>query len=227
LNFQVKCMLKLIIILYLCMSTAATAAKPPIRYVALGDSYTVGTGAAPDESWPSVITSRLRTQGIPLELEGNLGRNGWSSQDLIDYELPQLRKLQPDFVTLLIGVNDWVQGVNAREFQRHMQYILAELLKIVPDPKHILVITIPDFSVTPAGSGFAFGRDVSQGIKEFNQAIITEAQRYGLRIFDLYPLSQAMGLDPSLIAPDGLHPSAKGYAQWADAIEPEVVPAVQ
>jgi len=196
------------------------AAQQPIRYVALGDSYTIGTGAQPDESWPVLVTSRLRSQGIPIELAGNLGHNGWTSQNLIDGELPLLQALKPDYVTLLIGTNDWVQGVDARLFQQHVEYILGELLKIIPDHGHILIITIPDFSVTPTGRQFSYGRDVTQGIKAFNQILLQLAQRLHIKTIDLYPLSQKMGQDLSLIAPDGLHPSAKGYAQWADLIEP-------
>ena len=191
-----------------------------IRYVALGDSYTIGTGTQLEQSWPALSTSRLQKKGFYIELVGNLGRNGWTSQNLIDYELPQLKELKPSFVTLLIGTNDWVQGVDAQTFQKHMEYILRELLKIVPDSKHILIITIPDFSVTPVGKEFSHGRDIAQGIKEFNQIIIKEAQLHGIKTVDIYPLSQTIGQDPSFIAQDGLHPSAKGYAQWTDLIEP-------
>jgi len=204
------------------LSSAVFAAQKSIRYVALGDSYTIGTGAQLDESWPAVITARLQNKGIPIKMIDNLGRNGWTSENLIDYELPQLRQLKPDFVTLLIGTNDWVQGVDGQVFQKNIGHILGELLKTLPDPKHILVITIPDFSVTPAGKQFANGRDISQGIKEFNKILVKEAQAHGLKTVDLYPLSQTMGQDVSLIAQDGLHPSSKGYAKWADLIEPVV-----
>ena len=201
-------------------SWAFAADKTPIRYVALGDSYTIGTGAPLDESWPARITTRLRKKGFPIELVGNLGHNGWTSQNLIDDELPLLKELNPSFVTLLIGVNDWVQGVDAQTFQRHLRHILEELLKILPNPQRILIITIPDFSVTPMGKQFSQGRNIAQGIKEFNQIIIKEAQLRGVKTVDLYPLSRTLGLDSSLIAQDGLHPSAKGYARWADLIGP-------
>lgn len=201
-------------------SWAFAAEQPSIRYVALGDSYTIGTGAQLDESWPVLSTIRLQKKSFPIELVGNLGRNGWTSQNLIDYELPQLKELNPSFVTILIGVNDWVQGVDTSTFQHNAGYIFDEVLRILPNTQHILIITIPDFSVTPTGKQFSNGRNISQGIKEFNQIIIKEARLRGLKIVDLYPLSQKMGQDYSLIAQDGLHPSAKGYAQWADLIEP-------
>jgi acyl-CoA thioesterase-1 len=215
-------MLKQILTLHLCMisSWAFAGEGPSIRYVALGDSYTIGTGAQLNESWPALCTSRLQEKGFSIGLAGNLGRNGWTSQNLIDGQLPQLIVLKPDFVTLLIGVNDWVQGVDAATFQGHLQLILDVLLKILPSPRNILIVTIPDFSVTPTGKQFSNGRDIARGITEFNQIIIKEAQSRGLKTVDLFPLSQAMGQDPSLIALDGLHPSAQEYAKWADLIEP-------
>jgi lysophospholipase L1-like esterase len=204
------------------ISSAALASERSFRFVALGDSYTIGTGAQLNESWPVVITARLQSKGVPISLVGNLGHNGWTSQNLIDNELPQLKQLNPDFVTLLIGANDWVQGVDAQAFQKNVEYIIGELLKTVPDPKHILVITIPDFSITPTGKQFSYGRDIARGIKEFNQVLIKTAQSKSIKVVDIFPLSQTMGQDPSLTSPDGLHPSSKGYAKWADLIEPAV-----
>lgn len=203
-------------------SWAFAADETSTRYVALGDSDTIGTGARLEESWPVLCTTRLQKKGFRIELVANLGQNGWTSQNLIDDELPPLKELKPNFVTLLIGVNDWVQGVDAPTFQRHIEYIYDELSNILPSPKDILIVTIPNSSVTPVGIQFSHGRDIAQGIKEFNQIIIKEAQLRGLKAVDLFPLSQTMGKDPSLIAQDGLHPSAKGYAQWADLIEPAV-----
>lgn len=215
-------MLQSLLLLCLCMTSSAAPASRPLRYVALGDSYTAGTGASGEESWPAVVTARLQKKGVAIELAANLGHNGWTTQDLIDYELPTLRKLAPDFVTLLIGTNDWIQNVNAKTFQQHLEYILDELVKIVPDPKHILLVTMPDFSVTPSGGQFAFGRDISQGLKEYNRIILQEAQKRGAVTVDLFPFSKMMDRDPSLTSADGLHPSAKGYAAWADLIEPVI-----
>ena len=202
------------------ISLPVFAARPSIRYVALGDSYTIGTGATPDQSWPALVAQRLQNKNIPLELVANLGRNGWTTQNLIDYELPVLRTMRPDVVTLLIGTNDWVQGVDEKIFQKNFHEILGRILSIVPDPNKILVITIPDFSVMPAGKQYSGGRDIARGIAQFNQGIMSESKSLGVRVLDICPLSQTMGQDLSLSASDGLHPSAKGYAQWADLIGP-------
>jgi acyl-CoA thioesterase I len=198
---------------------ASTLAQSSIHYVALGDSYTIGSGGTPDESWPAVITQRLRKKGIPIELVANLGREGWTTQDLINYQLPVFVKIHPDLVSVLIGVNDWVQGVESPVFEEHFHFILDKVLEVIPDHKKVIVVTIPDFSVMPVGRQYSGGRDISAGIASFDQIIKKEAALHGLKVVDLYPLSQTMGGDPLLSASDGLHPSAKGYSLWADLIE--------
>ena len=116
------------------ISLPAFAVHPPIRYVALGDSYTIGTGAIPAQSWPALITEHLQSKDIPFQLIANLGRNGWTTQNLIDYELPVLKKIRPDVVTLLIGVNDWVRGVDSKTFQNNFHEILGQIRTVVPSP---------------------------------------------------------------------------------------------
>jgi acyl-CoA thioesterase I len=193
--------------------------KEPVRYVALGDSYTIGTGAQLHESWPAVITRSLQNKKVPIELVANLARNGWTTKDVLDQELPALAAAKPDMVTLLIGTNDWVQGVDAGTFRNNFRRILAELTRIIP-AKKVLVMTIPDFSVMPAGPQYSHGRDIAQGLTEFNRIIMEEAQQSSVDVFDLFSLSQSFAQDRSFAAEDGLHPSAKGYAVWAQALSP-------
>ncbi len=198
--------------------TLALAAEP-VRYVALGDSYTIGTGASTNEAWPSIVSARLNEKGVPIVLAANLARNGWTTQDVLERELPVFRELHADFATVLIGANDWVRGVNEEFFEQRFAVILDELLKTLK-PENILVITIPDFSVTPTGREYGSGRDIARGLARFNQIIVREAGQRRIKTVDLYPLSQEMASDPSYISSDGLHPSAKGYARWSDLIEP-------
>ena len=90
--------------------------KEKIRYVALGDSYTIGEGASLDESWPALLTRHLRNEGIDVDLVANPSVTGWTTQDLIERELPVFRKAKPNFATLLIGVNDDNYGDNTGNY---------------------------------------------------------------------------------------------------------------
>jgi len=195
----------------------------PIKYLPLGDSYTIGTGASVKESWPFLLTEHLNANKISCRLLDNPARNGFTTEDLIEEELPVLKKLRPDFVTLLIGVNDWVRGVSKADFTKNLVYILNVIEKEIPDRKKIILVTIPDFGVTPAGKNYSHGRNISQGITEFNAVIQSEAKRRNLVVVDIFEISKKMGEDGSLVAWDGLHPSAKEYAVWESVILPAVI----
>ncbi|MES2591642.1 MAG: SGNH/GDSL hydrolase family protein [Bacteroidota bacterium] len=212
----------LIITIVLNFCHFSTMAQQPIRYVALGDSYTIGTGAKESEAWPVLLTKHLKENKIPIELIANPSRNGWTTEDLIESELPVLDKSKPTFVTLLIGVNDWVQGVDAAKFKKNLIFIIDHVQKQLPDKSKLVLITIPDFGVTPTGANYSGGRDISKGISEFNSIIVSEANKRKLKTVDLFGISKKMGTDVSLVAPDGLHPSAKEYAVWETLIYPVV-----
>jgi lysophospholipase L1-like esterase len=191
-----------------------------IRYVALGDSYTICTGASETQSWPVLLCKHLKEKGVNVELIANPSQNGWTSQNLIDRELPVFDKSKATFVTLLIGVNDWVQGVDAKTFQKNLVKIIDHVQAQLPDKSKLILITIPDFGVTSTGARYSGGRDISKGISEFNAIILEEAKKRNLKTVDIFEKSKEMGKDSTLVAPDGLHPSAKEYAIWETLIYP-------
>jgi len=192
----------------------------PVRYVALGDSYTICEGATKTESWPWILTNHLTDKGITTELVANPSRTGWTSQQLIDRELPVFDESNADFVTLCIGVNDWVQGVDAKSFHDNLIYILDHVQNKLNDKSKLLLLTIPDFSCSIVGPEYSGGRDISKGIAEFNSIILEESKKRNLKTVDLFEVSKEMKNDLSLVAKDGLHPSAKEYAIWEGIIFP-------
>ncbi len=192
-----------------------------VKYVALGDSYTIGTGANPNDAWPVLLTQHLNDAGIKTELVANPSKNGFSTQNLIDMELPVFDKSGAIFVTLLIGVNDWVREVNATTYTKNLIFILDHVQKTLPNKNNILLVTIPDFGVTPQGAYFTNDRDVSKGLTEFNNIIKAEAKKRGLTVVDIFEISKQMKDNTELTAKDGLHPSAKEYALWETLIFPE------
>ena len=197
--------------------------QTPIRYVALGDSYTICTGATEAQSWPVLLTKQLKDSKVNVELIANPSQNGWTSQNLIDRELPVFDKSKATFVTILIGVNDWVQGVDAKTFKANLIKIIDHVQAGLPDKSKVILITIPDFGVTSTGARYSGGRDISKGIAEFNKIILEEAKKRNLKTVDIFEKSKEMGKDNSLVAADGLHPSAKEYAIWETLIYPVAV----
>jgi acyl-CoA thioesterase I len=201
--------------------------KEKIRYAVIGDSYSCGEGATPKESWPAIMTQHLNARGLHVDLVSNPSVTGWTTKDAIDRELPKFVNSNPNFATLLIGVNDWVQGVDEATFRNRFSYLLDQMLAVLPNKKRLLVVTIPDFGVTPTGPKYSRGRNIHEGIMQFNQIAIEEAHKRGLQVVDIFPLSKKMGKDKSLVAKDGLHPSAKEYAEWEKIISPAALELLQ
>jgi lysophospholipase L1-like esterase len=196
-------------------------ATPPsaLRYVALGDSYTIGTSVAASEAWPTQLVGRL---GGRLTLVANLGVNGYSSADLIADELPRLAALRPELVSVQIGVNDVVRGVPESLYAANVDAILDDLLARLP-AERIVAVATPDYTVTPMGASFGDPAQQSAAIARFNDVLSDAAEARGIAFVpDIYEISQAAATDRSLVASDGLHPSGAQYALWVDAIAPVV-----
>jgi len=209
-----------------------------IRYVALGDSYTICEGASWEESWPYLLTQNLNKNGINIELIANPSKTGWTTENLIVTELPVFDSSNPTFATLLIGVNDWVREVSEEQFHKNLNFIIDHVKeklavgnsqsakenigKLPTVDCGLVLITIPDFSVTPEGPKYSKGRNIPEGLKKFNQIIKDEAEKRNLKCVDIFPISQKMKDNPDLISKDNLHPSAKEYAIWEKLIYPVV-----
>lgn len=193
-----------------------------IRYAALGDSYTIGEGVKEAERWPNLMVTHLIENGVEIQIVANPSVTGWTTKDLIDKELSVYRDAKPHFATLLIGANDWVQGVSKDEFRENLVYIMDEMLKELASNKQLVVVTIPDFGSTPEGPKYSNGRDITAGLAEFNVIIHEEAAARKLAVADIFALSQGMKDNAELVGSDGLHPSAKEYALWEEIILPIV-----
>src|SRR3984893_8812410 len=191
-----------------------------VRYAVIGDSYSCGEGAKPSESWPALLTQHLKREGVDVDLVSNPSVTGWTAKDAIDKELPKFVNSNPNFATLLIGVNDWVQGVDELSFRNRLSYLVDSMLAVLPNKKRLLVVTISDLGVTARGHKYSRGRNIQEGIMQFNRIVNEEARKRGLDVVDIFPLSKKMGEDKSLVAKDGLHPSAKAYAEWEKIIFP-------
>lgn len=199
-------------------------AHPALRYVALGDSYTIGTALdSAAERWPAQLAERLRTaDGSPLlELVANLGVNGFTSRNVIDVELPQLARLESQFASLLVGVNDVVQRVPAEMYEANAAAVLDALLGTLA-PSRIVTVATPDYTVTPQGASYGDPATQSAGIRRNNGILERLAAERGIAYVDTFDISLRAGDDRRLVADDGLHPSGAQYALWVDRIAPVV-----
>jgi len=192
-----------------------------IRYVAVGDSYTICEGVAEKDCWPALLTRHLVSSGVDIELTANPSQTGWKVEDAIRDELPAFENANPTFVTLLIGVNDWIHGSGRNKFIANLRILLDRMQKELPRPERLLIVTLPDFSCAPRGEIHGYGRNISRGILKYNAIIQKEATVRGLPVADIFPLSQTFCDQKNMFVEDGIHPSARQYILWEQLIFPE------
>jgi lysophospholipase L1-like esterase len=188
---------------------------PKIRFLALGDSYTIGEKVAPGDRWSNQLSNLLKDEGIQLDVT-IIARTGWTVQELwhgIQADPPQGTY---DMVSLLIGVNDQYRGYPSDGYREDFRFMLGKAIEYAGgDPNRVVVLSIPDWGVTP----FAEGQDtelISLKIDEFNAINLEETKAAGAHYVDVTVISRMVPDDLDLLAPDGLHPSGKMYAMWAE-----------
>ena len=197
-----------------------SAAAEPIRYVALGDSYTIGTSVTEAERWPNQLVAGVRDR-VQLQLVANLAVNGYATDDVLRFELPRLADLRPEFVSLLIGVNDVVRDVPRDRYRRNVEQIFREQLELVPRDR-IVVVSTPDYTRTPRGADFGDPQQQHFAIRDFNDVMTHLCAERGIAFVDVSVVADAAEADRSLVARDGLHPSGAQYARWVELIAPVV-----
>jgi len=191
-----------------------------VRFLALGDSYTIGEAVDERESWPWVVTVRLRDEGLDVADPRIIATTGWTTRDL-DAAITEAAPEGPfQLVTLLIGVNNQYQGLGLEEYREQFANLLDRAVALAGgDLRRVIVISVPDWGAAP----HAEGRDrvaIAEAIDAFNSVARQAASDRGCAFVEVTDLSRlAMGrLD--LVADDGLHPSGAMYALWADRILP-------
>lgn len=225
--------------------TAATTAR--IAYLALGDSYTIGEGVAPEDRWPAQLAAALRERDIALDDPRIVARTGWTTDELsaaIDTEFGEgndrvenggvgVREAGREdrsggamqtfgFVSLLIGVNNQYRGRSVDDYAEQFEALLERAMRFAGGrADRTLVLAIPDWGVTPFAA--QSGRDtarIAQELDAFNAAAQAICARRGVAFVDIAPVARARGAEMAMLADDGLHPSAAMYALWADAALP-------
>ena len=143
--------------------------------------------------------------------------NGYTTDDLIAEELPLVASFRPDLVTLLIGANDIVQGSREDRYRAQVARIHERIRADGPDAR-VIGLPQPDWSLSPAATGFGDPAVIARTIDRFNHIAREEVERAGGGTWiELFPLMREQA-QRRMFAPDGLHPSAEAYAEWAREI---------
>lgn len=197
-----------------------------IRYLALGDSYTIGESVSENERFPVQLAGLLAKEDYPTDVK-IIARTGWTTSELWDGIQKESLKPPYELVSLLIGVNNQYRGYDPNEYREEFRFLLEKAIEYAGgDANRVFVFSIPDWGVTP----FATGQDrarISEEINLFNAINLEESSKAGAHYVDITPISRVAVDEPSLIALDGLHPSGLMYSQWAGLAFPDVLKALK
>jgi lysophospholipase L1-like esterase len=193
-----------------------TALTTELRYLALGDSYTIGEAVDEAGRWPMQLARLLRREGIPVGDPRIIATTGWTTDEL-DAAITAAEPLGAhDFVTLLIGVNNQYRGRDVEEYRTQFAALLWRAIGFAGNrPDRVLVLSIPDWGVTPFAA--QSGRDEAQIAREleaYNAAAQAVCRLRDVAFVDITGVSRARGAEPAMLADDGLHPSAAMYTEW-------------
>jgi lysophospholipase L1-like esterase len=208
---------------------ASGGAQSTPRFLALGDSYTIGEGVAPAGTWPHQLVAILHAQGVAIAEPEILARTGWTTDELS--AAMDAHEFHPAYalVTLLIGVNNQYRGRDPDNYRGEFRFLLERAIALAEgDPRRVVVVSIPDWSVTRFGA--ESGRDrarIAGDIDAFNVAAERICASLHARYVDVTAISRDRGGAADMLAADGLHPSAAMYARWTAAIAPVARAALQ
>lgn len=195
-----------------------------IRYLALGDSYTIGEGVKEGERFPDQLAMDLSNKGFIVQTE-IIARTGWTTDEL--WQGIESGEPTPpyDLVTLLVGVNNQYRGRDLSEYQLEFGLLLEKATTLAGgDPSRVIVLSIPDWGVTPFAQGAAVSSaQIATQIDDFNEVNQALAEKKGARYIYVTGISRQAAGDSSLLAKDGLHPSAIMYAKWIELILPVAI----
>ena len=204
-------------------SGSTSSAANTIGYLALGDSYTIGEGAAEADRWPVQLAAMTRAQGLALAEPDIIARTGWTTAEL-QAAIASSGNHRTDYglVTLLIGVNNQYRGQSIETYKTEFRQLLGTATAFAGGRAgRVVVLSIPDWGQTP----FAAGRDrarIAQEIDQFNAAAQAECQQAGVAYVDITPLTRAAAGDATQFTPDGLHYTGAQMRRWAEKALPVV-----
>lgn len=197
-------------------------ARATPRFLALGDSYTIGEGMPAQDRWPEQLVARLHHDGIRVAAPRIMAVTGWTTQELS--AAMDATHFEPPYalVTLQIGVNNQYQGRSAATYRTQFATLLDRAIALAGGHAgHMVVVSIPDWGVSRfAREQHRDPQRTAHQLDTYNAIARDETQPRGAHWVDITPLSRRLGGQPDMFAADGLHPSARQYARWVKRIEP-------
>ena len=210
-----------IALLFLFVASSLLQAQTPntvtAKFLALGDSYTIGESVLEKERWPVQMAAVLRAGGQKLEDPFIIAKTGWRTDQLKQAILDAKLKNEYGLVSLLIGVNNQYQKKTADSYAPEFEELLNMAVTLAGGKKeNVFVVSIPDYGFTPFGKPKQ--EEITKAIDAFNEVNLKITKRMGIRYVNITDLTREGLSNPSYVAGDGLHPSGAMYTLWVDRI---------
>ena len=197
-----------------------------IHYLALGDSYSAGTGVRMEKSFPIQLANCLQKQTKKKILTQVIAKAGWRTDELKDSLTSSTALSSYDLVTLWIGVNNHYQKKPFSKFKKEFPKLLARAIKLAKgNASHVFVISIPDWGFTPFGEKDG-RKNISKEINKYNDFVSSQAKEQGASYVSIVDLSRESIRDANLVAKDGLHPSGLAYQGFVERVCPSIIAIV-
>lgn len=200
-----------------------TTRNHTIKYLALGDSYTIGQSVCETCKFPEQLQEALRNTNTENSFSLKvIARTGWTTNNLINAINAQNPATDYDLVTLLIGVNNQFQNIAFAVYEKEFAFLVAKSIAYAKGNKaNIMVISIPDYAYTPYGQLSGKFDEISAEISLYNTYTEKYCEENGIAFSNITPITQNGLTNPTLVADDGLHPSETAYALFVQKIAPK------
>jgi lysophospholipase L1-like esterase len=194
--------------------------REQMRFLALGDSYTIGQSVDENQRWPVQLVDTLRSSGLNIEDAEIIAQTGWTTAELMQAIASDDPVGPYELVSLLIGVNNQYRHLDTGEYRVELRELMQIAIQFAGDDAgRVIIVSIPDYGVTPFAQNMDPER-IAEEINNFNAIKREESEKLGLYFIDVTPISRMAADDPTLLAEDGLHPSGKMYSEWVKLIFP-------
>ena len=190
-----------------------------VKYLALGDSYTIGEGVATESSFPFQLYRDLSKLGVSIVKPNFVAQTGWTTVELIAKLNENTSSPTFDLVTLLIGVNNQYRGLPIEQFEQDFKALTQKAIFFTGGrAKTVLALSIPDYGCTPFGA--AKKESIQIEIDQYNEIIKKLSLELGFEYIDITTLSRMYASHPEMLVSDNLHPSSILYRKWVDVLTP-------
>lgn len=197
-------------------SNSSPTQKDTITYLALGDSYTKGESVVWEQNWPNQLVAKLNDTNVLVKNIEIIAQTGWRTDNLQN-AIANQKPAKADLVSLLIGVNNYFQGFSVESFEPEFENLLDTAINYAKGHKEkVFVLSIPDYGYTPFGASRQ--TDISNGLDAYNKVCEKVCKAKGVLFMNITDITQKGLEQPTLVANDGLHPSAEAYKLFVDRI---------